>query len=50
MNDFVLTVSVLANALVRGRSLQELQRLQVALQIMLSTVSAEIAVSRLDTQ
>ena len=49
MDDLVSTASALANALVRGRTLQELQRLQVILQIVLSVVSAEITALRLET-
>ena len=48
MDDLVSAASALANALVRGRSLQELQRLQLTLQVVLSVVSAEIAALRIN--
>ena len=42
MDDLVSAASALANLLVKGRSLPELQRLQIALQVVGSIVAAKV--------
>ena len=48
MKDCVAAASALANALVRGKTIRELAELQIALQLISSVVSAEIARLRLE--
>ena len=46
MDDLVGKANLLASALVEGRTMRELLRLQVFLQLLSSAVNAEIALRR----